>query len=53
MVAATDAVVHPLAVMIESVDTDLAYVAVATAWQDNHLTGWANLPYIKLLKQVH
>ena len=53
MVTAADAVVQPLTVMIEPVDADLANVAVATSWQDYHLASGANLPHIKLLKQVH
>ena len=53
MVTAANAVVQPLTVMIEPVDADIANVAMATTWQDYHLAGGANLPYIELLKQVH
>ena len=52
MVTAADAVIQPLTVMIKPVDADIANVAVAATWQDYHLAGGANLPNIKLFKQV-
>ena len=53
MIAAPDTIVQPLTVVIESVYTDLADVAVTAARQNDHFAGGTDLSYIKLIKYIH
>ena len=53
MVSSPDATVKPLAVMVKSINADVADETMATAWMLNHGTARADFLHLKLLKQVH
>ena len=52
MIASTDTIIQPLTVMIESINTDLADVAMTTSRQNYDFTCWTYFTHIKLIKQV-
>ena len=53
MITPSNAVVEPLAVVVESVHAPVADVAVAAARQNYDRASRADLPHLELFKQVH
>ena len=53
VVAPANTVVKPLAMVIKSVDADVANVAVTTSRQDNHFASRTNLSHVKFIQQLH
>ena len=52
MVFATDTVVYPLTVVIESINTLVAYVAVPRVRTADDFAGWTEDVWLKLLNQL-
>lgn len=50
MIAPANAVVEPLAMVIESVDAPVAYEAVTAAWQDDDGTSRADFMHVEFLE---
>ena len=53
VIATSHAIVQPLTVMVEPIDTLIAYETVSATWQDYDRTCGAHLLHIKFLQQVH
>lgn len=53
MVAVTNAVVNPWAVMIKSIDALVAVVAMIGIFGSNNFTFWANVSWLEVLVELH